>query len=60
MAWMTTKEAALHAGRHPETVRNALRDGELKGVQPAAKADWRTKEEWVDEWVMTPRKKKAA
>lgn len=57
MAWMSTKEAALHSGRHQETVRDALRTGELQGVQPAKGSDWRTKEEWVDNWVMAPRKK---
>lgn len=49
--WLTAKEAAEHSGYHLETVRDALRSGELMGKQRTTAGTWRTTEAWVDAWL---------
>jgi hypothetical protein len=50
--WLTPAQAAAHAKRHPETIRVALRTGEIKGVQSGSNCRWLTKPSWVDAWIM--------
>jgi len=52
MAWLKAKQAAEYSGRHPETLREAMRGGELRGVQNGVGGVWLTKEEWIDEWIL--------
>lgn len=49
--WLTAKQAAEHSGYHLETVRDALRSGQLKGKQRTTAGTWRTTEAWVDAWL---------
>lgn len=49
--WMSVKEAADHAAVSVETVRRAARAGRLKGLKVNAARIWRTRREWVDEWL---------
>lgn len=50
--WLSVKDAAEYTGRHPETIRDALRMRDLRGFQRSKHASWRTKESWCDEWLM--------
>lgn len=53
MAWLDPKEAAAYAHCAPETIRVALRSGDLRGTQGGkAHGRWLTKEEWLDDWIM--------
>lgn len=52
--WLTTAEAAAYASRHPDTLRDAAKAGELRGTQrPSAsgKGHWRFKVEDLDRWL---------
>lgn len=55
--WMTVAEAAEYARRHPRTISDALRMGDLKGAQGKRKpgsrqgGHWLTTMEWVDAWI---------
>lgn len=49
--WLTAKQAAEYSGYHLETVRDALRSGELKGKQRTTAGTWRTTEAAVDTWL---------
>lgn len=49
--WLLVADAAERAGAHPETVREALRAGEMHGTQRGKFGTWRTREECVDAWV---------
>lgn len=47
--WLTVKEAAARLKVHPETVRVWLRDGILKGTQPAMRRiGWRIRASEVE------------
>lgn len=50
-AYLTVKQVAEMAGRHPETVGLALRGGELHGTQRARNASWRVKESCAEAWI---------
>ncbi|RPE75193.1 MULTISPECIES: hypothetical protein [unclassified Frondihabitans] len=49
--WLSASGAAEYAGCHVETVRDALRAQELRGVQRVKAGTWRTTAEWVDTWL---------
>ncbi|WP_123312501.1 helix-turn-helix domain-containing protein [Curtobacterium sp. JUb34] len=51
MAWMRVREAAAYTDCHVETLRDALRAGECRGVQRVKAGTWRTRVEWVDAWI---------
>jgi hypothetical protein len=53
MNWLTVAGAAQYSGCHPETIRIALREGFLRGVQAKKRGTWHTKSEWVDDWMMS-------
>lgn len=48
--WMLAKEAAEYAKMHPDTIRKLFRRGEIRTVRVGS--TWRTKPEWVDEYLM--------
>lgn len=50
--WMTTSQAAEHAGRHAQTIRKAAEAGELHGTQRKAGGRWRFHVGCVDAWVL--------
>lgn len=51
LAYLTPEEVAEVARKHPETVRDALRAGELKGFQRKKRGPWLVREDWLDEWL---------
>jgi len=57
---LNVAEAAVYARCHPETVREALRAGELRGMQRAKGGPWKIRSEWVDKWLEAPHKKEVA
>jgi excisionase family DNA binding protein len=48
---LTVQEAAAYAKRHPRTIADACRAGELKGVQRKKGASWRMRREDLDVWM---------
>ncbi|MFJ6170572.1 helix-turn-helix domain-containing protein [Curtobacterium sp. NPDC092190] len=48
---LTLHEAAEYTRRHPRTVADACRAGELKGTQRARNATWRVRREDLDVWM---------
>ncbi|WIB76786.1 helix-turn-helix domain-containing protein [Curtobacterium sp. MCPF17_002] len=48
---LTVREAAAYTKRHPETIGNACRGGELRGFQPKKNAPWRIRREDLDTWL---------
>ena len=53
--WFTTAQAAEHAGRHPDTIRDALEAGRLHGGQPMVRGRWRIHRDCLDAWVLGER-----
>lgn len=51
MAWLTVREAAEISRRHPRTVADACRAGELHGEQRSVNASWRIEDTCLDAWV---------
>lgn len=51
MIWFTPEEAATVAHCHPETVRVALRNGDLKGTQAKVHGRWLVREDRLDSWI---------
>jgi hypothetical protein len=51
MAWLTVTEAAAEAKRHPRTISDACRAGDLHGSQRAVNASWRIQDTCLDAWV---------
>lgn len=49
--WVDAEGAAQIAGVHPETIRDALRAGELHGSQRVKGGRWRVRPECVDVWI---------
>lgn len=50
--WMDVAEAALYAKRHPETIRDALRAGELKGSRTGeTRGKWSIHRNHLDAWI---------
>lgn len=49
--WLTADEAAARAHRHPETVRRAIRAGELPAIQRCKSGKWLLKSTDVDDWL---------
>ena len=47
--WLLTDTAAKHLGMHPDTLRDLYRRGEVKAIK-RGKA-WRTKQEWLDDYI---------
>lgn len=52
MQWLTIREAAAESRRHPETVAEACRSGELHGSQRKKNASWRIDDKCLDAWVL--------
>lgn len=50
--WFNTSQAATRAGRHPDTVRDALEAERLHGTQPKTRGHWRIHRDCLDAWVM--------
>jgi hypothetical protein len=48
---LTVREAAAYAKRHPGTIADACRTGELKGVQRKKGASWRMRRGEIDVWM---------
>jgi excisionase family DNA binding protein len=48
---LTVREAAEYTKRHPGTIADACRAGELKGVQRKKGASWRIRREDLDTWM---------
>jgi hypothetical protein len=51
MSYLSVKQVADMAGRHPETVGLALRAGELHGAQKAKNSSWRVKDTCAEAWL---------
>lgn len=51
MSWLTVAEAAKESKRHPRTVADACRAGELHGSQRARNASWRIEDSCLDAWI---------
>lgn len=49
--WFSTSQAAEYAARHPRTIANALRDGELVGHQRGPGCSWRIHRDALDAWL---------
>jgi excisionase family DNA binding protein len=49
--YMTTAEAAAYTRRHPDTIREAARLGELRSAQRAPRGPRQYKPEWLDDWL---------
>ena len=49
--WIDVDGAAAIAGVHPETIRDALRAGDLHGVQRVKGGRWRMRAECIDAWI---------
>lgn len=49
--YLTVPEAALAAKCHPETIRQALRDKSLHGVQRIKRGTWKIERECLGNWV---------
>lgn len=47
--WLLIPEAAAHLDMHPDTLRELLRRGDIRGVKVGQK--WRTKTEWLDDYM---------
>jgi len=48
---LTVREAARYTKRHPATISEACRAGELRGVQRKKGASWRIRREDLDVWM---------
>jgi excisionase family DNA binding protein len=48
---LSVREAAEYTNRHPATVSDACRAGELKGLQRKKGASWRIRREDLDTWM---------
>jgi hypothetical protein len=51
MARLTVNEAAVEARRHPKTISEALRSGELHGTQRVKGGTWLIKSECLESWL---------
>lgn len=49
--YLTTPEAAAYTRRHPVTIREAARKGEVRSAQRVPHGPRRYKTEWLDDWV---------
>jgi excisionase family DNA binding protein len=49
--YLTVTEAASVARCHPETIREALRDGSLRGSQRKKGGPWKITRAALDAWV---------
>lgn len=49
--WLTVAEAAAVARRHAETVRSALKAGELHGHRKTTRGQWRVHIDSVTAWI---------
>lgn len=49
--YLLAAEAATVAKRHPETIREAIRGGELHGTQRAKRGPWRIRRDCLDAWI---------
>lgn len=49
--WLTVKQIAERLQVHPETVRDWLRDGKLKGYRISSRAGWRVTPEDLQRFV---------
>jgi excisionase family DNA binding protein len=51
MRLLNVRQAAEYASCHPETVRDALRSGELAGTQRKKGGAWKTTTAALDAWA---------
>ena len=49
--WLTVPEAAAYAKRHTQTIKNALRDGSLRGSQTQRNGKWLVHRDDLDAWL---------
>lgn len=49
--WYEVPEAAQYARRHPQTIKNALRDGSLRGSQTVKNGKWLVHRDDLDAWL---------
>jgi hypothetical protein len=49
---LTSKEAALKTGKHPETIRDACRTGELHAGQRGKSGTWNILEPCLTSWLL--------
>lgn len=50
--YLSTKQAAIEAGRHQQTIADALRCGELRGFQRVpGRSNWRVDPKDLVKWV---------
>lgn len=47
----TVKEAAAFLGEHPDTTRERLRKGEIKGTRFGPRSPWRVTEKALDHFI---------
>lgn len=52
MDFLTVAEVAAFTKRHPETITEALRGGELHGVQRVKRGRWLVRSACAEAWVM--------
>lgn len=57
---LTTPEAAAYARRHPATVREAARLGEVRSMQRVAHGPRLYRREWLDAWLNGEHPKRSA
>lgn len=48
--WLTVAQVAERTGYHPQTVREALRRGQLRGSRRGHAGNWRVAEEDLQRW----------
>lgn len=67
--WLTVKQAAEYAGRHPQTIYTALRQyvaskqkRGLRGIQRVPNGSWRVARPDLDAWIenQPPRRRRPA
>ena len=49
--WLEVPEAAEYARRHTQTIKNALRDGSLRGSQTKRNGKWLVHRDDLDAWL---------
>ena len=50
-SWLSTAQAAARAGRHPRTIADACRSGDLLATQRGPQGSWRVDPAALDAWI---------
>ena len=50
--WLTIREVADRACCGPNTIRRAVRTGQLRAARIDGRRDFRFLENWIDEWLV--------